>query len=317
MLEAIWNCCIRREKDTLIVEDERGVRKKSEMSDLSFSSTRLPSESEELVSIPPPAVIAAAEAMGDRDKMEDVYCIREDPEETFLGVFDGHAGARAAHYAKDAIYEKYKELKKVTSSMEDALHETFEQTDVQFLKKALQGDDEWGDGTTATVCIIKDGILTVANCGDSEVLIGKQDGYKIITELHRLSNKDEQERVKEVTGKTLRRVEHPMFPNCSLSVTRAIGDVYFKDPSLTMNKPSGLIATPHVTSIPLKSGSFVLLGTDGLFEMVKRPKSYEFLYSFIKKMIMQKTPQDVIEKLVRKAAKESDDNCTAILYIVP
>jgi integrin-linked kinase-associated serine/threonine phosphatase 2C len=50
----------------------------------------------------------------------------------------------------------------------------------------------------------------------------------------------------------------------NIGVTRAIGDVYFKDDAFTDGKPSGLIAEPEVNCIKIeKNDLFILVGTDG------------------------------------------------------
>lgn len=50
---------------------------------------------------------------------------------------------------------------------------TFKRVDADWCSGASGGDDS---GTTATLCMLQEGILTVANVGDSKAILINQDG---------------------------------------------------------------------------------------------------------------------------------------------
>ena len=57
-----------------------------------------------------------------------------------------------------------------------------------------------------------------------------------------------------------------MLPG-KLSVSRTIGDIYAKDPSLGGN-PNVVIPNPDVFTLNLSnSDDFIILGSDGIFDM--------------------------------------------------
>jgi len=104
---------------------------------------------------------------------------------------------------------------------------------------------------------------------------------------------------------------HPLWnPSViNLGVTRAIGDLYFKLGKYTDGKPTGLIATPSIKeTIVSKGDEFLLLATDGLWEVF----SHQEAVSFVAEKLNELTdPSIVSEKLVEAAlAKGSKDNVT-------
>eukprot|EP00397_Hematodinium_sp_SG-2012_P047144 GEMP01053496.1.p1 GENE.GEMP01053496.1~~GEMP01053496.1.p1 ORF type:complete len:419 (+),score=106.35 GEMP01053496.1:44-1300(+) len=256
----------------------------------------------------------AAALLGRRDTMEDTHIIHQGCGETFVAVFDGHAGAKAAHYSRDFLYEAYISLKMAGFDTEDALRTAIHSTEETFLQSAVAGeneDDDWVAGTTVAVCVIDEHYkMTVANVGDTEVICGDDDGFEVVSELHRLSNSQEFQRVKRVTGRTSKRLEHPRFRFCSLAVTRALGDLYFKDETYMAGKPSGLVSDPHFATAQLLPGSFVLVASDGLWEGMSKKTAYERIKEGLSHGMHVR---DIVDSLAQKAMKGSDDNITAIL----
>merc|ERR1740139_1804994 len=97
------------------------------------------------------------------------------------------------------------------------------------------------DGTTAAVALVdRQGCrCIVGNVCDSEGLLGSRDAatgetsVRVLTEVHHLKrNLAEGERVKQAGGRIWHgRLCHPKISPqvLSLSVSRAIGDLFFKD----------------------------------------------------------------------------------------
>merc|ERR1719266_494406 len=116
------------------------------------------------------------------------------------------------------------------------------------------------DGTTAAVALLdrKRGQCVVGNVGDSEVLLGTrrstgETDFRTLTEVHHLKRSEaEAARIAAAGGRIWRgRLGHPKINPlvCSLSVSRSIGDIFFKDPQYTDGKASGLTADPFITSV--------------------------------------------------------------------
>merc|ERR1711974_65939 len=120
------------------------------------------------------------------------------------------------------------------------------------------------DGTTAAVALVDRtrGRCIVGNVGDSEILMGTRNSsgetnFQTLTEVHQLKrNEQEAERIKQAGGRIWRgRLGHPKInPQVlSLTVTRAIGDAFFKEDSYTDGHASGLIADPFI--MPVEVGA--------------------------------------------------------------
>ncbi|CAK0860377.1 unnamed protein product, partial [Prorocentrum cordatum] len=184
------------------------------------------------------------------------------------------------------------DLGAVAADPVEALRQAFVRTEEQWLKAAAK-DDELFDGTTAAVALLdrQRGLCVVGNVGDSEVIIGtrRADGVstlEVLTEVHRIrGNAAEAARVEALGGRVWKgRVGHPRLnPKfASLAVSRAIGDLFFKDAAFTQGKASGLVADPHVTSVQVRgegvSEQFLLLGCDGFWDKVTYQQALSYVF---------------------------------------
>merc|ERR1712113_251164 len=85
----------------------------------------------------------------------------------------------------------------------------------------------------------------------------------------------EADRIKACGGRIKHgRLCHPKFSPevLSLSVSRSIGDVFFKDAKFTGGLASGLTAEPYITTAEVCTSDvveqFLLIGCDGLWDTV-------------------------------------------------
>ncbi len=148
---------------------------------------------------------------GKRPSMEDVYVItpsiHDDPSRSYFGVFDGHAGSRAAQYCGQRM------LDHITGTAawqrRDVLAATkfgMARTEQAYLRAALSAQPRWFDGTTAVVVLVVDGILTIGWCGDSRAVLGrKPKGSKTWTAFelshdHKPTNPREHKRILQLGG---------------------------------------------------------------------------------------------------------------------
>lgn len=247
---------------------------------------------------------------------------------SFFGVFDGHGGARAAEFAGERLFQRLVEERPTTKdTMVEALQKAFRLTEQDWLEAA--GDNEWMDGTTAAVAIVDPAAKSciVGNVGDSEVIVGTRhasgtESHQVLTEVHHIKrNPAEQKRVESVGGRVWRgRLGHPAISPevLSLAVSRAIGDMFFKDMKYTNGKDSGLSAVPHVTCLEVCSEGvqeqFLLVGCDGLWETVSYEKAQDFVF---RQLASGLHPQEICKELVKLAIDYgSSDNVTVILAVI-
>ena len=100
---------------------------------------------------------------------------------------------------------------------------------------------EFQSGTTATVCLIRDGIeLAIGHVGDSRAILCRE-GYAIqLSEDHAPDNHREKERIKRRGGVISHNSQGVWQVNGRLSMTRSLGDVELKK--------YGVTADPFITT---------------------------------------------------------------------
>jgi serine/threonine protein phosphatase PrpC len=99
----------------------------------------------------------------------------------------------------------------------------------------------------------------------------------------------------------------------TIAVSRALGDIYWKDSKFTAGQQTGLIAEPHLNYITLErdKDEFMILACDGLWDVF----SYQSACDYVtKKLKSYNDPQLASQKLVEKALEiGSTDNITCCI----
>merc|ERR1712151_986031 len=193
----------------------------------------------------------------------------------------------------------------------EALRRAFVQTEDDWLK--LARTEELFDGTTAAVALVNriNKYCVVGNVGDSEVILCTQDhagqtDFRVLTEVHHVKrNAKEAERILATGGRVWKnRLGHPKInPQCvSLAISRAIGDLFFKDDQHTGGQASGLTAEPYITTVQVCGESMskqcLLIGCDGFWDTVTYKDAADFVLQQLGK---GEDPQTISEALVRLA----------------
>ena len=116
-------------------------------------------------------------------------------------------------------------------------------------------------GTTANVLLLKNNYFYVANVGDSLSVMYKKEKAIKLNQEHKTTLDKEYNRIKKCGGKLINyRI------NGKLNITRAIGDLSYK------NRNNGLIYEQDVSAIPevmkysLDDVDFIVMGSDGFWD---------------------------------------------------
>ena len=128
-------------------------------------------------------------------------------------------------------------------------------------------------GTTANIMLIKNGIIYIANVGDSlSVMYKNKKAYNLNKE-HQIVIKEEKERVLKSGANIIGyRI------NGMLNLTRAIGDLRFKGNNDIKIHEQSVIAVPEITIIEeTEDIDFIIMGCDGVWDCVKRQNVCEFI----------------------------------------
>ncbi len=194
--------------------------------------------------------------IGGRSQFEDSHCLildfMDDPTRVFCGIFDGHSGRSVADLAAGSFSKAFQEFLMIGTPPAEALRKTFLKVDMEAVSLI--------SGAVAVVFYIQERELFFANAGDAELLLVSKRSHHKLTELHRLTNQEEQMRVIKAGAKIID--PYVMLPNGhGLQCTRSLGDHDFRS--------IGVIPDPFVGSRQLDSDDLWLIGAcDGLWDVI-------------------------------------------------
>jgi len=257
---------------------------------------------------------------GRRDSMEDAHFVienfLEDPSKpsALFAIFDGHGGRRAADFAAENLPIYMKEALHSGAQPDEALRKAFLKTEEVYLEQAIQ--NQYQDGTTGVVALVVGDLLVVGNVGDSEAVISLGGKAIPLTTIHNpTKNPAEGARVVEAGGRLyMNRVGHPALNVrlFNIAVSRAIGDILYKIPQYTQNKPSGLTAEPDIaTTTLLPDHQFLILACDGLWDVFSHADAVNFV---AEKLRQGSSLEEICRDIITEAEnRESGDNISACI----
>jgi serine/threonine protein phosphatase PrpC len=202
---------------------------------------------------------------------------RSGPGDIIFGLFDGHGakGATVSHFCTARYGTLLLENERFMSNLQRALEET---TLNLHSELSAYGVDVEMSGTTAVIGVVRDGVLYVANVGDSRCIIGSRrknlrNGVLEVTFDHKPSNPSEKRRIEKCGGRCepmkdgqgnflgesrvyLKNEEVP-----GLGMSRSIGD--------KLAHTVGVSAAAEVTVTELRNeDEFFVAGSDGLWDVI-------------------------------------------------
>ena len=211
-----------------------------------------------------------------------------------FSIFDGHGGKEAAEYLQSNLIKQLKNFINQAQLFDDT-KETVLKNVFSTLNNQLKFVCSENVGSTCTTILLDYENIYCANVGDSKAyLFFDDDTYKQLTEDHLLSNKSEEERIKHAGGNISKN-----RLNGVLCLTRSIGDHFLNN--------HGLISTPFVSQDKIKHNSWLILASDGIWDVIKP----EECFSYLKK---SNDCSEIVYDLIESSKKlGSKDNISCIL----
>eukprot|EP01118_Nematostelium_gracile_P004711 TRINITY_DN15639_c0_g1_i1.p1 TRINITY_DN15639_c0_g1~~TRINITY_DN15639_c0_g1_i1.p1 ORF type:complete len:301 (-),score=93.62 TRINITY_DN15639_c0_g1_i1:13-870(-) len=253
---------------------------------------------------------------GSRPHQEDRFYISEDAlnDEGYAiySVFDGHGTFKySSHASKNFRDVLVKQKQFSEKNYEEALRMAFHKENEAMLKEIFQSKD---GGTTATVALIAENSIFVANVGDSRCIViketdnGQVEGLRCSRD-HSFSDRLEKERIAKAGGEIMgNRV---VANGQAINMTRALGDFAFKAPH---NQAEGdwISAIPDVKQIKLNPElKALVLASDGLWTHWDDDKVAE---EVTRMRTAGKKPQEIAVDITEAmAALPQSDNVTVIV----
>ncbi|KAL5248199.1 hypothetical protein ACHWQZ_G017393 [Mnemiopsis leidyi] len=209
----------------------------------------------------------------------------------------------------DSDYEEEAEMTDEEDSEEEGSEEegsSEEESDDEDVPTEFDEREGYGSGTTACVAVVREGVITVANVGDSRCVVCTKDGSAIdLSEDHKPESEIEKARVEKAGGKITKdgRV------NGGLNLSRALGDHQYKQntelsPEEQMISPMPDVKTHTIT----ESDEFMLIACDGIWNVL----SSHAAVSFVREQIAEARASDKCSKTwLSDIAGQLMDKCMA------
>ena len=249
-----------------------------------------------------------ASMQGWRTSMEDAHSAILELEPhggcAWFAVFDGHGGKEVAKYCALRLHTAFAQHPAYAAGqLEEALVASFFAMDDQIrsesgrrelqalaeegLGEAPDGRRELDDmedgeargstscaGCTSVVAVIKGGVLYVANAGDSRAVLCRAEGIsEDLSVDHKPTLETEKARILAAGGFVADgRVKG------SLALSRAIGDLEFKQTPGIGPEAQMVTALPDVRTEALRKGDeFLLLACDGIWDVMSSQAAVQFV----------------------------------------
>lgn len=251
----------------------------------------------------------AHDDQGQRKYMEDKWTVAphlgamfgvDEPVPTyFYAVYDGHTGKLAAEYARTYLHANIVRHPEFATNLPAAISAAYKQTDADFNRHAARYGLK--DGTTAVTLVMRGSKMYVHWCGDSEATLCHRSRSLKLCEPHSPSRQDEKDRIQANGGTVVWFGTWRV--NGTLGVARSIGDA---------EHASVVIAEPDFIERDIGANdSFVMLATDGLFDVIKHEDAVKFTVHWVNSP--QRDPDDICKALVGEAMRrKTKDNVTAM-----
>ncbi|CAI0471645.1 unnamed protein product [Linum tenue] len=238
---------------------------------------------------------------------EDYSQLESGPLSSFISVYDGHAGSEASKFVSHNLFFNLKnivsERREVSESVLKKAFSTTEEDFLSLVKKQWMNNPQIASvGTCCLAGVLHDGVLFVANAGDSRAVLGRVERGSKRASAVQLSNEH------NVNIASVREELYALHPDDSqvvimkhkcwrvrglIQVSRSIGDVYLKraefqrEPLLpkfrlaeTFEKPI-LNSEPEVTVHKLQpEDHFVIFASDGLWEQLSNQEAVDIVHNF-------------------------------------
>ena len=162
---------------------------------------------------------------------------------------------------------------------------------------------------------VRDGVLTVANAGDSRAVLCRGGEALPLSEDHKPAQARELARIEAAGG----FVTPQGRVNGNLNLSRALGDLKYKGNTAVARAEQMITAEPDVKVVRLEaSDEFLLLACDGVWDVMTSQQCVDFVRERIAKgMALEEIVSEIFDACISEDPKTTGglggDNMTAII----
>ncbi|KAH0634760.1 probable protein phosphatase 2C 38 [Solanum tuberosum] len=277
------------------------------------------------------AIIQANSLMEDQSQLESgpLSSLESGPYGTFVGVYDGHGGPETSCFVNKTLFSNLKKF--ATEHQEisaDVIKKAFLKTDEEFLSLVKQ---QWFEkpqlasvGSCCLVGVICNGLLYIANAGDSRVVLGRTEkASRGVTAIqlsveHNANNESVRDELRSLHPQDSQIVllKHKVWRvKGIIQVSKSIGDAYLKRAEFNQAPLLAKFRLPESFSKPILSAEpsifihrltskdqFLIFGSDGLWEHLSNQEAVDIVNSQPRNGIARR----LIKAALRVAAKKRE-----------
>ncbi len=258
--------------------------------------------------------VATATDQGARKTMQDYFY--NNLENKFFGVYDGHGGPEIAQWAQEGLHTTVHDAEQEFSDTKTAIQASF----ITF-NDCIKGK-AYNQGTTATIALVRNDTLYVANVGDSRAVLSiNGQALQVSTDhnphfsiekkrieasgLWRIKNlssapskipfiekANDKDKRKTYTTSRIQRTNIPHHNDYGLSVSRALGDHNFK---------GAVIANPDIHVRKLNgTEDFLIIASDGLWTIMSNQAAVDLIKQWLRDgQTLEQCAICLVEKAIR------------------
>ena len=291
-----------------------------------------------------------SEMQGWRDQMEDATLTMlklEEPlaDTSLFGIFDGHGGPMVSKICEQSFALEICRQAKTSPDLVQVLEKAYTEIDAFLqttgsLKNMRTGstftiplsriDEPEGIprenlfdfiGSTAVIALVRGKELYVSNAGDSRALLCRGGTAVELSRDHKPESPRERSRIENAGGRV--SVVGPCHRvDFGLNLSRALGDFLYKRNTDLPPSHQKITAVPEVVTETIQDeDEFILLGCDGIFELLTSQQVINFVRFRLKsgmdpKHIVESLLDECCSKDPQKTMGRGTDNETCILVLL-
>jgi len=227
---------------------------------------------------------------GWRENMEDAHiCIphlQHRNDMALFGVMDGHGGEQVARFCKHHLPGEI-DRQSTRGDLSASLVASFLQMDRMLANPRYRDElnqltrDQWSSpsscqpdsvGCAANICCVQPNGYVVANTGDCRAVLCRNGQAVDLSQDHKPNHPNELSRIRNAGGFLVERGvgDHKVYRvNGDLSLSRAIGDLKYKQNAYLSPHDQLITATPDVRTVQRHhNDEFIVIACDGIWDVL-------------------------------------------------